>query len=164
MDTLHKVDPAIYPKLRRQTLEMRLPLVGKDAVQLVLMDWNLGSGMATAVAAADGTASLFLSRGGGFLAGSAQHPSLRTAALHAVALATSLLSLFDPADGFPLPDQGAVTFYVTTGAGVLTAVAAEARLRAGADPLAALGGAMQRIVTEHRTHAPKRQSGSETVP
>jgi hypothetical protein len=35
------------------------------------------------------------------------------------------------------------------------AVAPEAKLRAGADPLAALGGAMQRIITEYRVNFPK---------
>jgi hypothetical protein len=35
------------------------------------------------------------------------------------------------------------------------AVASQARLRAAADPLAGLGGAMQKIVTEYRLCVPK---------
>jgi hypothetical protein len=54
-----------------------------------------------------------------------------------------------------------VTFYITTGAVVSRAVAAEAKLRAGSDPLAALGGAMQKIVTEYRLKFQKPTARAE---
>jgi hypothetical protein len=145
-----KADPAIYSQMRRTALEARLPNMGREAVQVVLMDWHVDKGTVTVVAGADGSASLYLSSGGGYAGGSEQVAAIREAALHAVGLATSLRFYFEKTETSPLPSLGDVTFYITTGAGVSRAVAAEAKLRAGADPLAGLGGAMQRIVTEYR--------------
>jgi hypothetical protein len=152
-----KADPAVYSQLRRQALEMQLPEVARGAVQIVLMDWHVDKGTVTVLAAADGTASLYLSSGGGFSGGSGKFESIRAAALHAVALATGMQYHFEPTDSTPLPSLGDVTFYMTTSAGVRRAVAPEARLRAGSDPLAALGGAMQKIVTEYRLRFQGRQ-------
>lgn len=145
-----KADPAIYSQLRRNALEVRLPNLEREAVHAVLMDWHVNKGTVTVLAAADGSASLYLSSGGGFIGGSQKVPALRDAALHAVSLANSLQFQFEPTDTTPLPSLGDVTFFLTTGKAVLMAVASEAKLRAGADPLAALSGAMQRIVTEYR--------------
>lgn len=145
-----KADPAIYSQMRRAALETRLQNLARDAVHLVLMDWHVDKGTVTVVAAADGSASLYLSSGGGYIGGSEKVPAIREAALHAVALATGLRFYFERTESSPLPSLGDVTFYITTSVGVSRAVAAESKLRAGADPLAGLGGAMQRIVTEYR--------------
>lgn len=156
MDAPHKADPATYAMLRRHALELRLPHFPARALQSVLMDFHVDHGTVTVVACADGTASLYLSSGGGFLGGSQRYPAIREAALHAVALATTLQSHFVTTETSALPPLGDVTFYVTTGLGVRMAVASQARLRAAADPLAGLGGAMQKIVTEYRLCFPKR--------
>lgn len=150
-----KSDPAIYSQMRRNALETRLPGMGRDAVHVVLMDWHIEKGTATVAAAADGSASLYLSLGGGYIGGSEKVASIRDAALHAINVASSLRLHFDRTETSPLPSLGDVTFYLNTGSGVRVAVAPEAKLRAGADPLAALGGAMQRIITEYRLNFPK---------
>ncbi|MGA8110410.1 MAG: hypothetical protein WBD46_17225 [Acidobacteriaceae bacterium] len=160
METARKTDPATYGMMRRHALEMRLTHLPREAVQSVLMDWHVDHGTVTVLAAADGTASLYLSSGGGFLGGGQQYPEIRQVALHAVNLATSLSSQFEPTEMTALPALGDVTFYVTSGEGVRIAVAAEARLRAGTDPLAVLGGAMQRIVTEYRVRYPRHAAGT----
>jgi hypothetical protein len=152
---VRKADPAIYSQMRRTALEARIPNLARDAVQMVLMDWHVDKGTVTVMAAADGSASLYLSSGGGFIGGGQKVPSIREAALHAVAVATGLRFYFERTDSTPLPSLGDVTFYLTTGMDIRCAVAAEAKLRAGADPLAALGGAMQRIVTEYRLRYPR---------
>lgn len=154
-----KADPAIYSQMRRQALEMRLSNIARGAVHIVLMDWHVEKGTVTVVAAADGSASLYLSSGGGFIGGGQKIPAIREAALHAVALATGMQLYFERTETSPLPSLGDVTFYLTTSAGVHRAVAAEGKLRAGADPLAALGGAMQKIVTEYRTNFPRAGTG-----
>lgn len=156
MDASHKADPATYAMMRRHALETRLPRVPPRAIQSVLMDFHVDHGTVTVVASADGNASLYLSSGGGFLGGSQHYPSIREAALHAVSLATTMQCHFEPTENSALPPLGDVTFYVTTGTGIRIAVASQARLRAAADPLAGLGGAMQKIVTEYRFHLPKR--------
>ncbi len=145
-----KPDPAIYSQMRRLALEAQIPNVARGGVHVVLMDWHAEKGTVTVVAAADGSASLYLSSGGGYFGGSEKAPAIRDAALHAIALATNLRFHFERTDASPLPSLGDVTFYINTGAQVSCAVAAEARLRAGTDPLAGLGGAMQRILTEYR--------------
>jgi len=154
-----KTDPAIYSQIRRQALEARLPKIARGAVHVVLMDWHVDKGTVTVIASADGTASVFLSSGGRFMGGSEQVPAIRDAALHAVSLATGLQMHFERTETSPLPSLGDVTFYLTTGAGVYRAVAAEVKLRAGADPLAGLGGAMQRIVREYRMNFPRTTAG-----
>jgi hypothetical protein len=156
-----KPDPAIYSQIRRQALEARLPKIARGAVHVVLMDWHVDKGTVTVIAAADGSASVFLSSGGQFVGGAAQVPAIREAALHAVALATGLQLHFDRTESSPLPSLGDVTFYLTTNAGVYRAVAAEGKLRAGADPLAGLGGAMQRIVREYRLNFPRTPAVSQ---
>ncbi|HZZ39817.1 MAG TPA: hypothetical protein VFE06_11840 [Acidobacteriaceae bacterium] len=156
MDAPHKADPATYAMLRRHALETRLPRIPPRAIQTVIMDFHVDHGTATVVASVDGSASLYLSSGGGFLGGSQHYPSIRDAALHAVSLATTMQCHFEPTENSALPPLGDVTFYVTSGAGIRIAVASQARLRAAADPLAGLGGAMQKIVTEYRFHLPKR--------
>jgi hypothetical protein len=160
MDAPHKADPATYVMLRRHSLETRMLRFPPRAIQTVLMDFHVDHGTATVVACADGNASLYISSGGGFLGGSQHIPTIREAALHAVALATALQCHFEPTETSALPPLGDVTFYVTTGAGVRMAVASQARLRAATDPLAALGGAMQKIVTEYRFHSPRRPSSA----
>ena len=154
MSKPRRADPGIYSQMRRHVLEMRLTQPSPCAVHVVLMDWHVDRGTVTVAAAADGSASLYLSSGGGFIGGSEKVPALREAALHAVTLATSLRSHFEPTASITLPALGDVTFYVTTAEGVSRAVAPEARLRAGTDPLSVLGGAMQKIVTEYRLHFP----------
>jgi hypothetical protein len=150
-----KADPAIYSQIRRQALEMRLPRMPRGAVHVVLMDWHVDKGTVTVIAAADGSASVYLSSGGRFMGGSEHVPAIREAAMHAVSLANSLHLHFERTETSPLPSLGDVTFYLTTNAGVYRAVAAEGKLRAGADPLAGLGGAMQKIVREYRVNFPR---------
>jgi hypothetical protein len=156
MDASRKADPGTYAMMRRHALEMRVPGARRDVVQSVLMDWHVDRGTVTVLAAADGTASLYLSSGGGLIGGGQRYTEIRDAALHAVSLATSHQSQFEMTEMTALPALGDVTFYMITADGVRVAVASEARLRAGADPLAALGGAMQRIVTEYRLRYPRR--------
>lgn len=56
----------------------------------------------------------------------------------------------DATSSAPTPAPSLPSETSNTGAQVSCAVAAESRLRAGADPLAGLSGAMQRILTEYR--------------
>lgn len=163
MDTPRRADPATYAMMRRHALEMRLAGIPRGLVQSVLMDWHVDRGTVTVLAAADGTASLYLSGGGGFIGGGQRYGEIREAALHAVSVARSHQSHFEPTELTGLPALGDVTFYLICSDGVRVAVASEARLRAGTDPLAALGGAMQRIVTEYRLRFPRRRGSADTL-
>jgi hypothetical protein len=116
----------------------------------VLMDWGIPAGTATVAAYADGTASIYLSSGGGYLGGGQSHESIRNAAMRTVEIASELKSLMQPTTTYPLPQRGQVTFYVRTDAGILTATVPEDDLRSHRSPLYKLGDSAQTIITEYR--------------
>jgi hypothetical protein len=154
MDSPPKADPAMYRKLRDHMLRSKQPGFKPDAVQAVFMDWNVSRGTATVVAAADGSASIYLSSGGGFIGGGEKYPAIRNAALHAVQIATSLFPQFKSIETIDLPPAGDVFFYLKTDDEVHLAVAKETNLQAGTDPLLALRAMMQEIVTQYRLNSP----------
>lgn len=146
-----QADPAIYLKLREQALGIRLPGLAPDALHAVVMDWPVSNGMTTVLAAADGTASIYLSSGGGFIGGSESVPTLKSAALHAIRLATREHGDARPTLETSLPaSPNAVFFYFVYESGLLLTRANEATLRDGTNRLKGLGIAMQQIITEYR--------------
>ena len=155
MSTTPKADPAIYRKLRDQMLQSEQPGFEPDAVQAVFMDWNIGNGTATVLAAADGSASVYLSSGGGYIGGGQKYPAIRNAALHAVQIAASLLSQFKSTETIDLPPADDVFFYLKTSRELQLAIAKEADLSDGTDPLASLGATMQEIITQYRLNFPR---------
>jgi hypothetical protein len=155
MSTTPKADPAIYRKLRDQMLQSVQPGFEPDAVQAVFMDWNIGNGTATVLAAADGSASVYLSSGGGYIGGGQKYPAIRNAALHAVQIAASLLSQFKSTETIDLPPADDVFFYLKTSRELQLAIAKEADLSDGTDPLASLGAMMQEIITQYRLNFPR---------
>jgi hypothetical protein len=154
MSTPPRADPAIYRKLRDRMLQTKQPGFEPAAVQSVSMDWHVGNGTATVFAAADGTASIYLSSGGGYLGGGQKYPAIRDAAQQAVRLATDLIPQFKPTESFNLPAAGEVFFYLTTSKDVRLAIVQEADLKMGKDPFLALGGIMQTIITQYRLNSP----------
>jgi hypothetical protein len=158
MNAPQKADPAIYPKMREHALQSRFKNLSGDSVHSVLMDWNVGNGTATVLAAADGTASIYLSSGGGHLGGGQKYPAIRGAALQAIRLATDLISQFKTTETFNLPVAGEVFFYLTTSKDVRLAIAKEADLQTEKEPLAALGAIMQEIITQYRLNVPHTTS------
>lgn len=116
----------------------------------VLMDWGIPAGTATVAAFADGTASVYLSSGGGYLGGGQAHESIRNAAIKTLEIAGEMKPLMQLTTTFPLPQRGQVTFYVRTNGGVLTATAPEDDLRSHRSPLYKLGDSAQAIITEYR--------------
>ena len=115
----------------------------------VVMDWGVTNGTATVSALSDGSASIYLSGGGGYLGGQGKEP-IRNAALAAVAVAAEFGSLMKITTEYSLPISGEVIFYVLTDSGTLTTSAREEDLRNQAHPLLKLGNAMQNIITQYR--------------
>jgi hypothetical protein len=150
MITPPKADPAIYPKLRERALQMRIPGLNKEIVQAVLMDWHVDNGIMTVLAAIDGTGSIYLSSGGGFIGGSKKEHTIRETALFAVRLGTILKSQFTKTENFALPTPENVGFFLVTGEDVLATQASREAVLAGNDPLTILSSTMQLIVTGYR--------------
>jgi hypothetical protein len=151
-----KANPDVYFGLRDQILQLKRDTIGLAAPQhdtdawAVLMDWSVAGGTATVVAIADGTASIYLSSGGGSIGGGQSHDSIRQAAMRAVSVATEFQPEMRRVTGYPLPGAGEVLFYVLTDAGVFSASASENELSAHRRRLSKLGDAMQEIITQYR--------------
>jgi hypothetical protein len=115
------------------------------------MDWNLGHGIATVVAMADGNASVYLSSGGGSIGGGKTHESVRLAAQKALLIASEILPKMRRVTQYPLPGPEQVSFYVLTDAGVFSESASTPELTIGQHPLSDLGNAMQEIIMQYQT-------------
>jgi hypothetical protein len=122
----------------------------------VVVDLGLPEGTATILAVADGSASVYLSTGGGSVGGGQSHPSIHNAALRTVEVADEVQPLMHPATTYPLAERGQVNFYVVTDAGVFTATASEDDVRGHRSPFSKLGDTAQAIITEYRS-IPQRQ-------
>jgi hypothetical protein len=151
-----KANPDVYYGLRDQILHLKHEKIGLSAHKhntdawAVVMDWGVTRGTATVVAIADGTASIYLSSGGGSVGGGQSHDSIRQAAMRAVSIATEAQREMRPVTSYPLPGAGEVVFYVLTDAGVFSASASENELSAHRHRLSKLGDAMQEIITQYR--------------
>jgi len=153
--TTQKADPQVYFGLRDMMLHTSRERIGipKPANQNepwgVMMDWGIPTGSATTVALADGTASVYLSSGGGFIGGES-HESIRNAAKQAVEAAKGVQPLTQLTTDYPIPQRGGVIFYLFTDSGVFTGNATEEQLRTHQSPLHKLRDAAQNVITEYR--------------
>lgn len=115
----------------------------------VVMDWGVPNGTATVMALSDGSASIYMSGGGGFLGGQKQE-SVRAAAHLAVETAAEFQPQMKATTDYVLPASGEVIFYVLTDSGVFTASDKEEELRKPGHPLLKLGNVMQNVITQYR--------------
>ena len=145
----------VYMGLRQQALSCSRtslgfpqPLPTAPAWGL-LMETGYPNGTATLVSLSDGSASLYLSGGGGVIGGHA-HESVRKAAMAFVQRAGSLCKNMSRTDKFPLPRTGRTVFYIFTDDGILTADAIENDLGNGRHSLSQLFHAGHAVITELR--------------
>jgi hypothetical protein len=112
------------------------------------MDWGMDRGTATVIAFSDGSASVYLSSGGGFIGGKSQE-AVRKAAQEMVAAAAECLAQAHATTSYPLPQRGEVIFYLLTDEGVFAASAPVQELMSGRHGLSRLGGAAQNVITQY---------------
>jgi hypothetical protein len=145
----------VYQGLRNMVLHgtrdrFGLPTASTPATPWgVVMDWGIENGTATVMALSDGSASIYMSSGGGYIGGQKEE-AIRSAAVLAVRIAGEFQEQMLPTTDYILPTSGEVIFYNLTDAGVFTVSGKEAELRAPGHPLAKLGNAMQNIITQYR--------------
>ncbi len=149
-------EPAsIYLGLRGQALKVTARDIGLEVTPGssepygILMETGLARGVATLVSLADGTASLYLSNGGGIIGG-AGHDSVRKAAKGFVRLAKDYMQKMDKTTSYPMPSIGMVRFYALTPSGVFTFEASENDLGYGRSDLSKLFHEGQKVITELR--------------
>ena len=133
--------------LTRQMLVGLPPKPG--AVRGVVMDWNLGEGVATLVAIDDGTVSLYMGEGGGIL-GAGSKPAVARAALRFLAEADRARDDFGTPTNGALPGRDSVTFYVLTDTATLAAPPIGAGASGGSSALGPLNEAAQALIMEIR--------------
>lgn len=142
-----------YVGLRTQALSLSAAEAGltvaDDQVWGAVMDLPISQAIATVVAFSDGTASIYLSSGGGFVGGG-QQPAVNKAAIEFVTTAQDAGASFAPAADFPLPGTGEVRFCIRRAAGVSTALASEEKLLTGRHALSALYAAGQNVISAYR--------------
>ena len=111
---------ALREKILARQFVANLPAGPAGVPRCVLMDWNVGGGVATLVAFDDGSTSLYFSSGGGFI-GAGAHQNVARAAAAFRAEGLRALSRFTPTDTFPVPSQdGHVVFYAVMDSVTLT--------------------------------------------
>ena len=133
----------MYTRLREMALRvapgdigLMTPIAG-DEVWGVLMETGYPEAVATLVALADGTVSLYVSTGGGII-GLGPHDGPRRVAWELLGLAPLFLKYCRAATSFPLPARGHVRFHLLTGHGAVSAEAPEEGLGGGGLPLSPL--------------------------
>jgi hypothetical protein len=144
---------AIYMDLRSRALSITQAELGElpEATPVfgVVMDTRYPEAVATLVALADGTTSLYFSNGGGMIGGG-EHPRVAAATRRLVDVAARFLGVLSPASDFPLPQQGTTQLIAVTAGGNSSATAPEEELGAGEHELSELFYAAQDVLTELR--------------
>jgi hypothetical protein len=141
------VDPAEF----QLTPSERLP-----RVWAVFMEMGLDTGIASLVAVADGTTSLYLSTGGGVI-GAGEHDEVRHASEAFLDATEAHLDRLQPASQAPLPQTGAIRFHALTFDSIRSAEVAEGELADGRSELTPLFYAGNDVLTQIRlTGQPQR--------
>lgn len=121
------------------------------------METGYPQGVATLVALADGTTSLYFSNGGGVI-GAGEQARVRAAAAVLISAAEGRLAEFVLANETPLPDVGRVRLYVRTFGSTLTAEAAEQDLAYGRHALSPVFHAGHAVIATVREAGELRQA------
>jgi hypothetical protein len=119
------------------------------AVRGVVMDWNLGDGVATLVAIDDGTVSLFMGAGGDVI-GAGGKPSVAAAATRFLSEADRVRDGFASSTSGAGPGRDSVRFYVLTDTATLAAPSIDAATSGRAAALGPLNEAAQALIAEIR--------------
>ncbi len=148
-----------YEGLRNLALRAAENLKPRDGLSLIglVVDLDLGSGTAT-VALFDGSASLYLSSGGGVIGAGFREPA-RSKAKQALEMADTLLDESSPTDSSPLPGSGMARFNFVTTTGVRAVEAPIQELDSGTHRLSPLFRAVDDVISEIR-----KQSDAKDAP
>lgn len=114
-----------------------------------IMEMAFAGATATVVAFENGTASVYVSSGGGFRGGGGEE-KIREAAKAFIAKADQFIPQMVLTDAFPEPRLGEMIFYVRTDVGTFTAKVPKDELMKGWNVLSPLYRAAQDVITQYR--------------
>jgi len=151
-----------YSGLRSMALRTNPDSIGikiKESSEVwgVLMETGYPEAVASLVALADGTVSLYSSNGGGII-GLGPHVGPRRAAQSFLASSQQFAKQVLPTKSYPLPKTSYTRFYLLTGNGVLTAEIKEDDLGNNRHPLSPLFYKGQELISEIRVVDQQRQA------
>lgn len=141
----------IYDDLRRQVLELTPEQldVGEVPILALLMETGYPEGVATVVAIADGTTSLYFSNGGGII-GAGTHEPVADASRRWLRTGEEFLSDLSETADPPPPSEGMTQFVVVTREGLRGDAAPEEQLGEGEHRLSPLFHAGHDVITQIR--------------
>ena len=145
----------IFGDLRSMALTVDLATLQTPAEEpwggagVAMMEIGMDRAVASIVAVADGTVSMYTSTGGGVI-GAGEHAAVRAEAKRFRTVVADSRSLFTHGTDFPLPVPGEVRFQARIGEDGFTAAAPESALRGGRHPLSTVYAAGQDLLTEIR--------------
>jgi hypothetical protein len=122
----------------------------KPGIRAVVYDWHFGAGTASLVAFEDGSTSLYLIPGGGFI-GAGAHENVRRAAMAFRDEAAKAVGQFHAVTEYPLPASGYSAFYIITDSSTLSSGAVRTSdLNLQSHPFATLDRLGQEVIAEVR--------------
>lgn len=124
----------------------------------VLMEMGHAQGAVSLACMGDGSTSLYLPTGGGFI-GAGGQPPIAAAAVAFVTTADALRPAFAPVTDWEFPSAGSVRFFVLTTGGVLTAEGDEQSVGNGHGPLSVAFHAGQAVITQLRLWDAQQKQG-----
>jgi hypothetical protein len=157
----HEGGPEVIAELRALALTLDVDSIRTPDGQpwhgaaVAMMEIGLAKGVASFLAIADGSVSMYTSVGGGVI-GAGEHAAVRGAAERFRIVAGDARGLLQSTTEFPLPSPGEVRFHVRTGDDARTGAASEQALRTGRQPLSELYAAGQDLITEIRLASSER--------
>ncbi len=152
-----------YAVLRDAVFSMKRDALGvvdaanPDGIWGVVMETGYPGVVATLVAIADGSVSLYFSNGGGIIGLGAQE-GLQRASRALLDAAPQFRNAFEATTKYPLPREAHVRFYLLTQDAALTSEAKEEELGGGAHALSPLFQKAHELITEIRIVDEKRQA------
>jgi hypothetical protein len=151
--------PEVYRGLRAQALSTAPETVGVQpgadvAAYGLIADWRMDdSWQATLVCMVDGTTSLYLSDGGGYV-GVGSREEIASASITAVKLAADAYEHLARTDEVPDPAPNCMRFTLLTSKGKRSAQAWTDELMGGEHPLSTLAAHVQGVITLIRESSP----------
>lgn len=116
----------------------------------IVMDWNLGDGIATLTAFESGDASLYLSSGGGIIGGG-QYENVRKVVADYLAIGQDFLSKASEAKTTPLAEKNMVKFYFLTNGGKYVGTESMANIENESSAWVKLFEEANKVITALRT-------------
>lgn len=145
----------IFADLRSMALTVDLATLHTSAEEpwtgagVAMMEIGMDRAVASIVAIADGTVSMYTSTGGGVI-GAGEHAAVRAEATRFRAVIADARGLLTRSTDFPLPEPGEVRFQARIGDDGFSGAAPESALRGGRHPLSTVYAAGEDLLTEIR--------------